>query len=104
MGGIVGGGTSLECNALAEFGMELGLAFQIVDDILNETSTAQQLGKAAGSDRNRKKLTFPAAVGLDESRNRARELLETALERLCQLSGDTGPLREIAMSCVEREN
>ena len=104
MGGIVGGGNEAECASLREFGMELGLAFQIIDDVLNETATAQQLGKAAGSDRHRRKLTFPAAIGIDQSVARAKTLLDKAFESLCTLTGDTAPLKEIALSCVEREH
>lgn len=86
---------------LKEYGESIGLAFQIADDILNETSTAEQLGKAAGSDRDRQKATYPAIYGLDESRKKAIELAQTAIRNVDGLQ--LQPLLEgIATYSVER--
>ena len=63
---------------LRQYGECIGLAFQIADDVLNETGTPDQLGKAAGSDRERQKATYPAVYGIEESRRKALELAETA--------------------------
>lgn len=103
MGGRVGGGETAHATGLARFGMELGLAFQIVDDILNETGSTEQLGKSAGSDRGKGKLTYPRAVGLEESNRLAKQALETALIELDDLPGPTQALRSIAIACVERD-
>ena len=60
----------------------MGLAFQIVDDVLDETSDAATLGKSAGKDRAARKMSYPAAVGQDESRRRARACADQAIEAL----------------------
>ena len=70
------------CLALAEYGTALGLAFQIVDDMLDETGDAAQLGKSPGKDRAAKKMSYVAAAGLDESRERARQYTEKGLSAL----------------------
>lgn len=64
---------------LRQYGESIGLAFQIVDDVLNETATADQLGKAAGSDRERQKATYPAIYGIEASRTKAIELANVAI-------------------------
>jgi geranylgeranyl diphosphate synthase type II len=76
IGGIVGGGSPAQIAALRTYGERVGLAFQIADDILNETGTPEQLGKASGSDRERQKATYPALYGLDRSRKAALEAAE----------------------------
>ncbi len=78
MGGLSAGGGEAVLDALGRYGEALGLAFQIVDDVLDETSDAQTLGKGAGKDRVTGKMSYPAAVGLDASRDRARALAEEA--------------------------
>jgi geranylgeranyl diphosphate synthase type II len=83
IGGIVGGGTPEQIAALRTYGERVGLAFQIADDILNETGTPEQLGKASGSDRERQKATYPALYGLDKSRKAA---LEAAAEGVAVLA------------------
>ena len=82
IGGIVGGGSPEAVEALRVYGEQVGLAFQIADDILNETGTAEQLGKAAGSDRERQKATYPALFGLEESRLAARRAANEGIEAL----------------------
>lgn len=104
MGAIMGGASPDVSDSLSKFGLELGFAFQVVDDILNETSSMEKLGKAAGSDKDRMKLTFPSLIGLEASSEVARCALNSALKVLDGLSGDVAPLREIAVSCVERDS
>lgn len=87
---------------LREYGQQLGLAFQIVDDILNETSSAEQLGKAAGSDRDRQKATYPALFGLDRSRELAGETIDRALACLEPLPGPTEVLKNLAYFALQR--
>ncbi len=104
MGAIAAEATPPQLDALSRFGEAAGLAFQIADDLLNETSTAEQLGKAVGSDRARGKMTYVALLGIEGAGQRARELLDRALSSLDGLPGHTEPLRALARVCVEREN
>jgi geranylgeranyl diphosphate synthase type II len=82
IGGLLGGGTESEVTALRNYGKEVGLAFQIADDLLNELSTADALGKAAGTDRARSKATYPALHGITDSREAAREAIHRAFEHV----------------------
>lgn len=91
-------------SAYRDFGREIGTAFQIVDDVLDETGDTQTLGKRAGSDRDSGKSTYPAAIGLDDSRRLARQHCETALAALDAVPGNTATLREIALMVVERSS
>jgi geranylgeranyl diphosphate synthase type II len=101
IGVIVSGGSDREASALKAYGENVGLAFQIADDVLNETSTPEQLGKAAGSDRARQKATYPALYGLDESRRRANEAAERGIAELDGLP-NRQYLEELARFSVER--
>lgn len=101
VGGILGGGSAEEIDALEAYGEEVGMAFQIADDVLNETATPEQLGKSAGSDRERQKATFPALYGLDVSKKLAEEACERALLHLKNIS-NPGPLPELARFAIER--
>ncbi len=102
MGAVLAGGNRTAIRRLARFGAAVGLAFQIADDILNETSTPEKLGKSAGSDRQRKKATYPSLVGLKESRSQAEALLAESIEYLNGLPGPTAFLRDVARYAVER--
>jgi geranylgeranyl diphosphate synthase type II len=96
VGAVVGGGESGDRRQLRRTGEDLGLAFQIVDDLLDERSSPEQLGKAVRSDRSRGKATYPAAVGAEEAERTARRLAARAHSRaqffgkrgdgLCQLA------------------
>jgi geranylgeranyl diphosphate synthase type II len=100
IGGILGGGEPDAIARLGRYGEAVGLAFQITDDVLNETSTREQLGKSAGSDRERGKVTYPSLYGLEASKVMARETLERAL---AELSGLESPmLKGIAGFSIER--
>jgi geranylgeranyl diphosphate synthase type II len=88
---------------LAKYGELMGLAFQVADDLLNETSTSTELGKAAGSDRKRGKATYPAMFGIEQSQRRAAELTEEAIEALPEKLRD-GILGDIARYAVTRRN
>ena len=90
-------------SSLHTFGLSIGLAFQIADDVLNETATAEQLGKAVGSDRERGKATYPALYGLEESRTKALTLAAQASE-LIQNFPNAPTLRAIAQYSVLRMN
>jgi len=102
MGGIAAGAEPNELSALEAFGRHLGLAFQIVDDILDETSTAEQLGKATKKDAAKGKVTYPMLLGLEKSRSAAKEQLSAALAAIKPLSDRARGLRSLAEFVVER--
>jgi len=85
-GGLVGGASTSEITKLRQFGREIGLAFQVVDDILDVTSTAEQLGKSPGKDQAANKLTYPALMGLEKAKTHAQRLINTACKRIKGLS------------------
>jgi len=102
IGGALGGGSEEQVKALTTYGERIGLAFQIADDILNETSTPEQLGKAAGSDRERQKATYPALYGLEESRKMAIQAADEGIRVLRNNDVSDGFLGELALYSVER--
>ena len=95
-GAIGGGATYEQMEKLTLYGEKIGLAFQIVDDILNVTSTTEQLGKAAGSDANRGKATYPAFFGIERTKVMAKEAIEDAIDALGGFDAKADPLRNIA--------
>jgi geranylgeranyl diphosphate synthase type II len=101
IGAMLGGGTEDEVATLGSYGSHMGLAFQIADDLLNELSTAEELGKAAGSDRARGKMTYPALFGIDAAREAASEQVELALQRLETISR-SADLEGLARYAVDR--
>jgi len=102
MGGLLGGGTDAEVQALRTYGQQIGWAFQIADDILDVEGDVAILGKAVGRDAELAKATYPAVLGVDVSRQRARELMEEGIYALDVLRHDTGWLRQIASYIVSR--
>ncbi|MBS1270482.1 MAG: Farnesyl diphosphate synthase [Gammaproteobacteria bacterium] len=88
--------------AYEQFGREIGTAFQIVDDVLDETGDTETLGKPTGSDRQAGKSTYPAAIGLEKSRHSIREHYRMALKILESVPGDARLLRDIAHLVVDR--
>jgi geranylgeranyl diphosphate synthase type II len=103
MGAITGGATEEELNHLSIFGEKIGLAFQIEDDILDETSTDEVLGKPAGSDLQHHKMTYPAVHGMNAAIEKVEELTNEAIHALDQLSHETAALRDIADYLMNRE-
>jgi len=102
--GAVSAGISSDLRQdLSVYAARLGLAFQVVDDILNVEGDPEKMGKAAGSDRQRDKLTFPAVLGLNRSRVFAGQLIEQALEAIVRFDGQADPLRAIARYVVSRD-
>lgn len=102
--GAIASGHLQHTEALGNYGRHLGLAFQIADDILNVTATAEQLGKAAGSDAAKGKLTYPAVYGLDEAQRAADEERKAAVKSLEGLPGPTDALAELADFTVKRQS
>ncbi len=103
-GAILGGADEVSLAALTSYGEAVGLAFQIADDILDIEGTTEQLGKDAGSDQARGKATYPAIMGLSESKRRANELVGMALQFLARFDEKAEPLREIARYIVARQS
>jgi geranylgeranyl diphosphate synthase type II len=103
-GAILGGAEGDALTAMIRYGEAIGLAFQIADDILDIEGTTEQIGKDAGSDQARGKATYPAVMGLADSKRRARELVDMALESLSPFGEKAEPLREIARYIVSRKS
>ena len=103
-GGLYAAATGEQVKSLRCYGQSIGLAFQIVDDILDVTQTSEQLGKTAGKDIASEKATYPALFGLEESRKRAGALLAAACEAIDSLGPRAETLRTIAGFLVERKN
>jgi geranylgeranyl diphosphate synthase type II len=101
-GAILGGATPTQLRRLTRYGEFLGYAFQVADDILDAEGTTATTGKMQGRDRERKKVTFPAVLGLPESKRRAGELMHSALAELAPFPASAEPLREIARYVVAR--
>jgi geranylgeranyl diphosphate synthase type II len=93
-----------QLEAVTKYGERIGLAFQIVDDVLNVTGLRTELGKSIGSDEARKKATYPALVGVIESKRLAEGLVEEAISSIATLGNSADPLREIARYLVSRES
>jgi geranylgeranyl pyrophosphate synthase len=104
MGAIAAGATAPQLQALDTFGRHVGLAFQIVDDILDQTATPEQLGKATKKDAEKGKVTYPMLLGLDESRRQATQQLAHALDALKPFESRASGLRALAEFVVERHN
>ncbi len=103
-GAILGGAEGAVLEALTRYAEELGLAFQITDDILDVTGDAGKLGKPVGSDAKNGKATFPAVFGLEVSRRMAAEAVERAVAALDPLGAAADVLRRLARYLPEREN
>lgn len=95
-GGIGGGADGSQLRSLSGYGTSIGLAFQIVDDLLDATSTTEQLGKTAGADRQRGKTTYPAFFGVDKTRKLAFEAVQSAKAALAGLGNRAAPLADLA--------
>jgi geranylgeranyl diphosphate synthase, type II len=102
-GALAGGGSSDQVERLGRYGRAVGLAFQIVDDILDIQGDAALLGKKTGVDIARGKATYPAAVGLEQADKDARALISKALEALAQFDHRAEPLRSLARYIVARK-
>lgn len=97
LAGAIGAGASAEqLERLTQYGDRIGLAFQIVDDLLNATSTTELLGKAAGSDADRGKATYPAYFGIEVTKEKAKEAVAAAVAALSDFDDKADPLRHLA--------
>jgi geranylgeranyl diphosphate synthase, type II len=101
-GALVAGATRSELEAVAGYALELGLLFQITDDLLDVTASAEDLGKTPGKDARARKATYPALYGLESARRRARLAYEKARAALDTLERPTPMLRAFARLVLER--
>jgi len=101
-GAIAAGADEAAFRALSGFGQKMGLVFQIVDDVLDVTSSSVILGKTAGKDEKVKKATYPAFYGVEVSKKMARDLADSAMEDIRDFGEEAEPLREIAAFIVSR--
>ncbi len=102
-GGMFAGGSDDAITRLRVFGQAIGLAFQIVDDVLDVTQSSEQLGKTAGKDTTAKKVTFPALYGIDESLRKADKLVGEAFTALESFGSRAETLKALARFLVERK-
>jgi len=103
-GAMLAGAGAAPLAAITTAGERLGLAFQIVDDILDVEGSLEELGKTAGSDERKQKATYPALHGLDASRVRARTLIHEAKEALTPLGRPAAPIAALADFILERRS
>ncbi len=103
MGATIGGGDTAMQAAAAAFGENIGLAFQMVDDILDVTADAAALGKPVGSDAGNEKVTYITLCGLEETRKAAAEKTNAALQSLENFKGDTSHLKSLATALLYRD-
>lgn len=104
LGAIAASASAAQLEAVTAFGRHLGLAFQIVDDVLDVTSTPEQMGKATGKDADKGKNTYPSLIGLDQSRTQAAHQLDAAIAALQPLGPHAQNLQTLARFVVERKN
>jgi geranylgeranyl diphosphate synthase, type II len=102
-GGLYGGADDKAVGKLRSFGQSIGLAFQIVDDVLDVTQTSEQLGKTAGKDTAAEKATYPALFGVDESLKKAGGLVDSAFTSLDSFGARAETLKALARFLVERK-
>lgn len=104
MGPILYGSSKGILDALSEYGNNIGLAFQIIDDILDIEGDEKELGKTTGSDERANKMTYPSLFGLEESRDIAKKLIFSALSSLSSFSSKAEALREITSYLLTRRS
>ncbi len=103
-GGILAGASEEDLQRLSRYANNIGLAFQIIDDILDVTATQEQLGKTAGKDEKAQKVTYPSLWGIEESRKKAQQLIETACAELEPFGEGAKPLLALAHFITSRNH
>jgi len=102
IGTILAGSRKKQLQALTIYGENTGLAFQIIDDVLDVEGTPEELGKSVGSDSRKKKMTYPSLYGIEGARKKANELISIAIDAIGIFSSEADPLREIAGYLAKR--
>jgi geranylgeranyl diphosphate synthase, type II len=103
-GAILAGASDEEVERLSRYAQNIGLAFQIVDDILDITATQEELGKTAGKDLKAQKVTYPSLWGIEESKTQAKRLVDAAISELTPYGEKAEALRAIATYITTRKN
>jgi len=103
-GALLTGASADDLQRLSRYAQNIGLAFQIIDDVLDITATQEELGKTAGKDLEAQKVTYPSLWGLEESRAKARALVNEAIAQLAPYGEGAAPLAGIAERIVTRHN
>ena len=103
LGGIAAGGSVKDMEVLDSYGRDIGLAFQVIDDILDVESDTSTLGKTQGKDQQANKSTYVTLMGIDAAKEEADRLLQCALSALDQLDSAANPLRDLATYIVSRD-
>jgi geranylgeranyl pyrophosphate synthase len=104
IGAIIGGANEDELNSITEYGERAGLAFQVADDLLDETATSQELGKTAGKDAASQKATYIALYGIEGARRMANRLCQEAIAAARRVRRENSMLEAIAQFIVERRS
>jgi geranylgeranyl diphosphate synthase type II len=104
LGAMAGGASPVQLKRLTRYGQDLGLAFQVIDDILDATSTKEIMGKSVRADQKNQKSTFPSVLGLDKSRQFAADLIADAQLQLKSFGKRAEPLRAIADYFLTRQH
>jgi geranylgeranyl diphosphate synthase type II len=102
-GAILGEGTKDQVKGISSYGERIGLAFQIADDILDVEGDSETMGKGVGGDARKKKITFPAVVGLQKAKEIQSRLVAEAVDALRAFDEKADPLRDIAVYIIERK-
>jgi len=102
MGAICGGADARQLNRLSEYGLKIGLGFQIADDILDVCASSEQLGKTAGKDQKAGKITYPAVLGIEKSRRLAKSLTDEAVAVVKPFGHKADTLRQLAIALLQR--
>ena len=103
-GAILAGASAEDITKLSRYAQNIGLAFQIIDDILDITATDEELGKTAGKDLQAQKATYPSLWGIEKSRIQAQNLIDEAIAQLTTYGEKAEPLREIANYIITRKH
>ncbi len=102
MGALCGGAEAAPLEALGQYGLKIGLGFQIADDILDVSASSEQLGKTAGKDVQAAKCTYPAVVGIELAKELERRLAREAVDLLESFGGGAETLRRLAVMLLDR--
>ena len=102
MGAVCGGAKKSQLESLSEYGLKIGLGFQIADDILDVCASSEQLGKTAGKDAKADKCTYPAVVGIEKSKQLAKQLADEAVAILATFGQKADTLHQLAVALLER--
>lgn len=104
IGGILAGCSIDKLSGLTKYGENMGLAYQIIDDILDIEGETEIIGKPKGSDEKKNKMTYPRLYGIERSKEKARELIHNSIEALSLFDEKADPLRAIALYILERKS